>query len=146
MSKMNEINGLPIVDATRTIRIHISQRDAKLGKTKDPGACAAARSCIRTVDECTAARIHLSCAYLKMGAVWVRYKTSQALRSEIVAFDRGASFEPGIYTLAAVPPSQRVNNKKKRSGSNTNRNKPGKHRKLAVRHVTTNVRPHGANR
>lgn len=140
-----KINGLPVVDATSPLMIHISTRDTKLGKTKDPGACAAARCCMRTVEECTEARVHKSRAYLKMGTVWVRYITSPSLRAEIVAFDRGATFEPGHYTLSAVPKSQLVNRKKSRSSRN--RTAGRKHRKgLVVRHTTTNVRQYGANR
>jgi hypothetical protein len=144
MSKRNTINGVPIVDATSPILIHISQRDANNGKVKAPSACAAAKCCTRTITECTDARVHLGRTYLKMGHVWVRYLTSQALRAEIIVFDRGGKFEPGTYTLGAVPRSQRAN---KKAAPSKNKTTGRRHRKgLIVRHTTTNVRPHGANR
>lgn len=147
-----EINGMRVVDATRSVTLHISQDDTKKGNTKDPGACAAARSCLREVKDCEAARIHLGRAYLKVGKKWLRFKTSEALRSEIVAFDRGGTFEPGEYILRPMPPSGGLT-KKAAGGYGDNPNRPNrlkKPRKLRVMrakpHQTTNVRSRGANR
>jgi hypothetical protein len=39
-----EINGKKVVDATKPLHISISKNDAKMGKNKDPGGCAAARA------------------------------------------------------------------------------------------------------
>lgn len=139
-----KINGTPVIDATKSILIHISQRDVNTSKTKDPASCAAAKCCMRTITQCEGARIHVGRAYLKMGGKWVRYLTSPALRTEIVAFDRGADFMPGVYSLSAIPPSMKVGTKKPKKGGPSTQGKRA--RKLRVYHITTNVRPRGANK
>ncbi len=52
-------------------------------------------------------RVHLSRVYVRTGRKWTRYKAANGLRTEIIAFDRGGSFEAGEYTLKPSPPSQR---------------------------------------
>lgn len=120
-----EIAGLKVVDATKPLKITISKADVAKGDTKDPGACAAARAAVRS-GECTEARVHIGRTYLKVKtpsgrAAWRRYLTPKSLRTEIVAFDRGATFAPGEYTLVPLPPATR----KARGtahGSDTNKN------------------------
>lgn len=140
---LNQINGLPIHDATKTIEIHITPRDILHAKRKQPASCAAAKCAVRTIDHVSDARIHLHCAYLLIGNTWRRYRTSLALRTELIAFDRGGKFMPGLYLLGAVPLSQRANRK---SGSSKNKNRPGKSPRRLTVHYATDVRPHGANR
>ncbi len=147
----NMINGRPVVNATRKVLLHISAADAKKGNVKDPGACAAALAAIRAVPDTIAARIHLGRAYLlnKKTNKWMRYKTPDALRSEIVAFDRGGSFEPGDYELRPLSPSDseprrpglKFARDPDRGGKGANKTKHP--RKL---HVVRGVRQHGANR
>ena len=134
------INGLPVVDATKRLQITIKDTDVKNGKTKDPGACAAARACIRQL-HCNAARVHLGRTYLQMGKKWVRFNTPEAIRAEIISFDRGALFQAGNYTLSPPQPSHRGN--RKRQGSDAP-SRGGKAR--AKPHVIHGVRAHGANR
>jgi hypothetical protein len=62
---------------------------------------------LRTVPDCTKARVHLGCTYVEVGNKWLRYKTPAAIRTEIISFDRGATFTPGPYTLRPMPPSHR---------------------------------------
>jgi hypothetical protein len=147
-----EINGKPVVDATRKLTINITRADTVKGANKDPGACAAARACIRT-PKTLSARVHLGRVYIEQKDKWLRFQTPGALRSEIIAFDRGGKFEPGEYKLVPVSPANQEKFRKRASGSDTNRNqKRPSHTKsprklLAMKHRSVpNVRSKGANR
>lgn len=144
-----EINGKKVVDATKPIAIHITKRDTTDGDNKNPASCAAARAVKRDVPECVNARVHIGRVYVETPSKWIRYNTPDALRTEIVAFDRGGSFAPGEYKL-------QVPEKRSGSGSNTGRNggvrgKASKKRNTVLvarvkRHEVTGIRPKGANR
>jgi hypothetical protein len=150
-----EINGKKVVDATSKATIHITPLDATKGANKDPAACAAARAAKRDIADCLSARVHIGRVYVEHKNKWVRYFTPEALRTEIIAFDRGGTFQPGDYTLMPPSASEREEaRKRKQGGSDTSRNKPGnlptKHpRKLRIakikRHEVTGIRPKGAN-
>ena len=146
-----EINGKPVVDARKHAVIHITDRDTIKGATKDPGACAAALAARRDIADCISARVHIGRVYIEQKEKWVRYQTPESLRTEIIAFDKGGSFQPGDYTLRPPAPSAREG----RSGSETNRHgfdnqKKRPRKKLLVakikRHEVTGIRPSGANR
>lgn len=146
----NFIAGKPVVNAKKTVTLHISPMDAKKGNVKDPGACAAARAAIRAVPNCIAARIHIGRAYLlgKDGK-WMRYKTPESLRGEIIAFDRGGKFQPGDYTLRPMSPSDMGPHRVKNfTSSNVNRSgkKDAPTKSPRKFHVVKGVRQHGANR
>jgi hypothetical protein len=146
-----EINGKPVVDASRKLTINITKADTIKGGNKDPGACAAARACIRT-PKTLSARVHLGRVYIEQKDKWLRFQTPGALRSEIIAFDRGGKFEPGEYKLIPVSPANSDKFRKKASGSDTNRsNARPSHtktarKKLVVHRAVPNVRSKGANR
>lgn len=88
----------------------------------------------------------------------MRYFTPEALRTEIVAFDRGGTFQPGEYELKAPTEAQTEEGRKrynKGSGSDTSRNvttakrtKRSQRIKVAAikRHNVAGVRPKGAVR
>lgn len=136
-----KIDGLPVVDAKKKCVINIKMADVKSAKTKDPGACAAAKACLRAT-KVEQARVHIGRVYLLRGNKWERYLTPKALRSEIISFDRGAKFQPGVFTLYAPHPTAKVG---KMQGSATGqRDKPKK--KRAKYHIVSGVRQYGANR
>lgn len=131
------IAGKKVVDARGKLTLSITQRDCDKGNTKDPAACAAALALIRQT-HAKSARVHLGRVYVDNGTHWTRYSTPKSLRTEIVAFDRGGTFEPGDYVLTPMPPAQQlgahyggVHHKKKRTN-----------RKIAriQHHVTSGVR------
>src|ERR1700742_1850454 len=99
METIMEINGKRVVDAIKPITIHITQRDTKEGDNKNPSSCAAARAVKRDVVECVSARVHIGRVYVETPKKWIRYNTPDALRTEIIAFDRGGTFAPGQYKL-----------------------------------------------
>lgn len=140
-----KINGLKVVDAKRKVKIHITPVDVAKGKTKNPSSCAAARACVRE-QLCSDARVHIGRTYLKSGeGHWVRFKTPQSLRSEIVAFDRGARFAPGEYTLSPLAPAER-SKRGKATGTNTSKTTRGPKKARAKYHTVQGVRRFGANR
>jgi hypothetical protein len=133
-----EINGKKVVNATKPLHLNITPRDVKFGDNKDPGGCAAARAILREVPDCTKARVHLGCTYVEEPKRWLRYKTPGALRTEIVSFDRGASFTPGPYTLRPLPPSHRKVYGAAQ-GTETNKTNPKRKRHIIARIKHTEV-------
>jgi hypothetical protein len=141
-----EINGKRVVDAKTPLHISINKQDAAKGKSKDPGGCAAARAIVRTLADANAARVHLGRTYIEFDDKWVRYQTPEALRTEIVAFDRGAnpSYTEGDYTLRPPSPSGRLNARPKSAGRTG-----GKRRRphiARIVHQLEGARQRGANR
>lgn len=148
-----QINGKKVVDASGPLKITITPRDAALGKTKDPGGCAAARAIIRGYKDegAKAARVHIGRTYIEYVDKWVRYKTPDALRTEIVSFDRGTQpkFMAGEYKLLRMSPCDRLEAKRpKVGGPKETRHKPHiARRKIArITHQIEGVRARGANR
>ena len=136
------IAGLPVVDAPKKRTITITESDVQKGNTKDPAKCAAAQALLREKD-CTEARVHIGRTYLKIGKKWVRFHTPESLRGEIISFDRGATFQPGEYTLTPMQPAKRAG-RTQGSAKSAPRTPPKKIR--AKPHVVHGVRSHGANR
>jgi hypothetical protein len=141
---MRGIEGLPVIDAKRSIMLHITADDIKKADARRPETCAAARACRREL-HALEARVHLGRIYVKTTKEkWTRYQTPHALRSEIVAFDRGGTFAPGEYKLAPVTPSHKATGQQK--GSTTNQDAANKRRKAKKNykprpyHVVTDVR------
>lgn len=142
------IAGKKVVNGTRKVKLHISAADTK-AKKGDPQNCAAARAILRQVPNCVAARVHVGRVYLlKKDGLWHRYKTPDALRTEVVAFDRGGRFVPGDYELIPVSPSDDRSYRRERykgadyPRTDTNRSTPGNPPTKAPRkfHVTQGVR------
>lgn len=135
-----EIKGKKVVDATKPTVIHITARDTKVGKNKNPETCAAARAAKRGIPNCISARVHLGRTYIEEKDKWLRYITPGNLRSEIIAFDRGGKFMAGDYEL--LPPSKTERLRAPRKQHEGGQNSAASKRKL---HVIRGVRPHGAN-
>jgi hypothetical protein len=143
------IAGKRVVDATKPLHIEVSKRDAALGTTKDPAKCAAARAIVRTTADAKSARVHLGRTYIEFDDKWVRYKTPDALKVEIVSFDRGAKkeYSAGSYTLYAPAPTDRLGHPRKK---NIPTGKTGGRRRrphiARIHRQIEGVRAHGANR
>ena len=121
VTRSGELEGLPVVDAKKSIDIVVSAIDIRSSRSKAPDKCAAAVACVRQVPQVQEARVHLGRTYLRKDKTWYRFITSGPLRSEIIAFDRGGKFMPGEYRLLRVPESQASGNKptgpKKKKGN-----------------------------
>jgi len=98
--RLLEIDGLPVKDAKKSIRIEIMREDIVNARKKDSTCCAVAKACKRGLNV-KAVKVHLTRLYLNTdGKCFTRYIVSGAMRSEIIAFDRGGKFMPGMYNLA----------------------------------------------
>lgn len=118
-----KIQGINVVDANEELELTITERDCQLGKTKSSRECAAARALRR---ECKAEKafVHFSRAYVLKEGKWLRFNVPPALRSEVVAFDRGGEFAPGDYVLKKVQPTVRLDAPIKRKAGPRNGKKP----------------------
>ncbi len=137
---LKEIDGLPILNAKKAIMLNITENDVAKADRKEPADCAVARACRREM-HAKEVRVHLGRVYVRMNeGNWTRYLTPKTMRSEIIAFDRGGTFEPAEFMLAPPQPSKQTG---KRQGTKPKvkhaRNNPNR-TKRAAPHVVTNVR------
>ena len=146
-----EINGKQVVNASKPVTINITPRDVANGDNKNPSSCAAARAAKHSIEECISARVHIGRVYIEQDKKWVRYNTPDALKQEIIAFDRGGTFQPGEYILRPVSEGETAEGRaRKRGDKNRDRSSHTRNpRKLIAkikRHEVTGIRPKGANR
>src|SRR5689334_17574200 len=138
MSRLTNIDNLPVQDARKPMMLTITKEDCKNGDPKHPQTCAAARALQREF-RAKEVRVHLSRVYIKTTPdKWTRYTVPKSLRSEIIAFDRGGAFAPGEYYLQAARPSIRLGSKRKKP-SKRNGTHPQRGRR-ASRHMVVDVR------
>lgn len=107
-----QISGKPVIDAKKPLVLSITPADVKKGRKRKPDCCAAAVACIRQL-KADQARVYLSRVYIEFPDKWIRYHTPPSLRTEIVSFDRGHTFEAGEYKLKAIKPSITLGKKRK---------------------------------
>lgn len=118
---LKSIDGLPVMDAKHGITITVTEADVAKADVKRPEGCAAARAINREM-HALEARVHLGRVYVKTNKDhWVRFMTPRSLRGEIIAFDRGGTFEPGEYTLYAPSPKERLTGKRAGGPDKTSR-------------------------
>lgn len=104
-----------IIDAVTPFPFRIDDEDINKGNRKDFNNCAAVLACER-VDGVEAAKIGKSISKLRIKGQWYRYKTPRNLLQEIIAYDRGGQFAPGMYELKVIKPSDQLSNKRNRNG------------------------------
>lgn len=123
-----------VKDATTPVEIEVTRHDAESKAVKDHKACAMAVACQRKL-KLDGVIISRTKAYLIKGKWAKRYFVPISVSREVVAFDRGAKFMPGTYSLSAVPVGSRL-------GEYKTGKKPGKrhYTNPRFRHVTQNVR------
>ena len=116
------IDGLPVRNLKKAIRLTITAEDCRHGNTRAPSGCAAALAAQR-LPHVSEARVHIGRIFLKIGKrYWLRGKTPGALRTEIISFDRGGKFEPGVYTIRPLSPSEFPRGARTGGKDRTNRN------------------------
>lgn len=111
--KTRTFEGLPVVDATHDIALHVLSIDVKNATKNDPKSCAAAKAGQRELKKDV--RVFLTRTYVKEKKNWVRYLTPESVSREIISFDRGSSFEPGIYNVKAPHESMKLGHYRGRS-------------------------------
>jgi hypothetical protein len=109
MSRITQINGLPILDAKRPLVVTVTRGDVSRSReTHAPASCAMARACLREL-HCVEVRVYISRTYIRMNENnWQRYVTPTGLRNQILAMAAGDGFEPGEFCLHDPPPSKRL--------------------------------------
>ena len=127
-----KIAGFPVRNMTKRIKLHITKADCAKGNKKMPNSCAAAVALARQVSGCLEARVHIGRVFLLMQdsnkkKFWLRGKTPNSLRTEIVSFDRDGTFEPGEYLINPLSPSERTG-KQEGTKPKFKRGRPGHHR------------------
>ena len=135
---MRTIDGKPVGNAAKSLRITITPDDIKKGKPLEPNACAIARAVLREVPGATDVMTHLANVYICRHKEWLRYATPEYARREITAFDRGGWFAPGEVELKAVPTStlvRKVKQIRNSSGGGKSRGpkRPSPHYTVGVR-------------
>lgn len=134
-----KIGGKKVVDARKPLILYVNQTDINKGQVKDPTGCAIAQACKRQL-HAKSAMVHLARTYVEMDDKWLRYRTPNSARTELVSFDRGKKFEEGVYKLPPLQPSktkgvrQGGKDKPENEKYKGNTNARGKH------HVVTGVR------
>jgi hypothetical protein len=96
-----------VADAKRPLTINLRPSDSKSARAKKHDACAMAVACVRQC-KVDGAIVSTNAAYLIEGKKATRYTVPPAVGREIVAFDRGAGFAPGTYTLNVPSPSAKL--------------------------------------
>lgn len=139
MTRLNTIDGLPVFDAKRPLKVEVKASDVAKADLKKPNSCAVAQACYRAT-HAHEVRVHLGRVYVRTNNTnWQRFVTPKDMRTEIIAFDRGGEFEPGEFLLNVPPPSKKVTGKRQGGASqNARPRKKGKPRKSPV--VVRNVR------
>lgn len=149
-----KINGVPVVDAKEPLLIKVTAKDVENGNRKDPAGCAMALATKRAL-HAKEARVHVGRTYVKVETPagkeqWLRFKTSDSLRTELVSFDRGQQFLEGEYRISPMNPADRLpasGGRKKPTGTPHKARTKSKVRVAKKRyHITSGIRAHGANR
>lgn len=124
-----------IKDATGPITVEVTPNDVKESKVKSHRACALAVACQRKL-KLDGIVVSRAMAYLVKGTRAVRYKLPESAIREVIAFDRGGSFDIGNYTLQEPPEYLRLGAKK--AHPHSYRGKLDGSRRM--RHITGNIR------
>lgn len=104
------------VDAKRPVAIEVKKRDVNNAVPGNEQSCAMALAICREW-KADAAIIGMTNSFVIKGSTAIRFTTPESVRREIVSFDRTKDFDPGVYHLGPISPSQRRGLKrKKRSG------------------------------
>jgi hypothetical protein len=122
-------------DAKKGLVLEVTKADCASKQVKSHKACAAAVACQRQ-EHADGVVISRAIAYIVKDKIATRYCVPNSLTREVVAFDRGAKFEPGIYALSTPPDDIAIGREKPSTAPTKNPKKRGEQ----VRHVTTNIR------
>lgn len=126
-----------VTDADDDLVVEVTAQDVKHSSKKDHIRCAMAVATQRQLHS-TGMIVSPSMAYVVTKKHAVRFRLPEAIRKEIVSFDRGAGFEPGQYKLEKPPKSARLGSRSERTESKSkNHSSSGKKRFV---HLTQGLR------
>lgn len=95
-----------IENSDKSIVVSVSSKDCALGKKLESSECALAKA-VKRQYKADGAVIAMHNSYIIRGTHAIRFHTSEAVKREIVSFDRHNDFAPGDYKLSPVSPSAR---------------------------------------
>lgn len=126
-------NVLTVKDAKDNVMVEVTSKDVSTSNRRKHAGCAMAVACKRALflDGVLIAR---SRAFLVKGAVATRFDVPGSVSREVVSFDRGSNFEPGLYQLSK--PYHRLGEHK----GGKSKQGTGTGRPIPFRHLTENVR------
>ena len=103
------LDGKPVRDATKAVKLVITEEDLRYAQRKNARTCAAAHAFSRD-NEIQEAIVQRGRTYLlrKDAEAWERYETPYDLKRETIAFDRGGRMETGEFYLKPTKPSDRL--------------------------------------
>jgi hypothetical protein len=130
------IDGLPVFDSPMDLILKVTKADVAKAVKGSCEKCAAAIALCRQRGV-KAARVYLSRTLVQRARQWDRYVTPDALRTEIICYDRAGIFALGDYKLMRPKRSQQLGYKdgQKRSPHKTTGKPP------RVMHIVEGVRP-----
>ena len=132
MSRLVEIEGKKVVDASYGMSVNVTPQDVAKGKRKDAHSCAIALACVRELDAVSAV-VNRTRTYVEYPKRWLRFITPPKVRDELAAFDTTGQFHPGRYVLYAPTKSIKI-------GVPVNRTPATKRQKRKPRKVEKGVR------
>jgi hypothetical protein len=137
-----KINGKPVVDGRKSLKVSVQPNDIKGAKTKNPEECAVSKALLRENPDIKAVRVHLSRTYIERDKKWERYETPVSVRTEIVSFDRNGGFQAGEYKIRAMSPSHTVEAEREKYRHNRKYRDPRTtaHKSRNLRHEPLDVR------
>jgi len=124
-----------IKDATKPLVIEVTPADVKTSRVKSHRGCALAVACKRKM-HLDGAVISRSIGYLVKDRAATRYLLPESATREVVAFDRGGTFEPGDYKLMVPHENVRLGQIARKPQGRNDGSRPRK----APRHLTANIR------
>lgn len=122
---MKTIAGLPVVNATRALRLQVTEKDIAQGERLNPNSCAIAVAAVKRLKGVKRAKVHSTHIYLLMDGAkqWLRFDTTAAARREAFSFDRGGTFYPGEFDLQPPSVATVIKRARKSSGPKAKRSK-----------------------
>ena len=117
---MKLLNGKPIVDADKPLKINVMRKDIQKADPCDPCNCAVAQS-LKRIPNVMNVRVGSTVVLVEKPRKVFRYKLSAEETRRIRAFDNAGYFQPGSYELK--PPSRKLGGRKDGSGSNVREGK-----------------------
>lgn len=113
--KRAEDLGLPMIDATKPLKVVVTQNDVVKATKANSKLCALSRASLR-LPGVQAAYFFRSTAFLEYTNKMVRHALPPSVQKEIVSFDRAKVFAPGVYQLSSVAPAntQKAQNQRRK--------------------------------
>lgn len=118
MAKAFLLDGLPIKEARRAIKLLPTEMDIKKAKRKDPTCCVAATA-FKRMEKVKRVHVYRSRTYVqfKGDQFWTRYKTPVRLAANTVTYDKAGIFDLEDYTFPPMQPTQQAKARRERKAS-----------------------------